>query len=127
MAQILRYSACRIAPSGSIGSVNIGATVYNWNSMSSSSANADNALLIYHAGLSCDTNYGSSESSSTPGKARDGFVTNWGISSSADVRSRIMHLNTWSDDLKNELNQERPILYSGGALLGGGHSWVIDG
>jgi hypothetical protein len=31
MAQILRYWSCRIAPTGTVGSVNIGATSYNWN------------------------------------------------------------------------------------------------
>ena len=127
MAQILRYWSCRIAPSGTAGGVNIGATTYTWNSMNSGSANTENAKLIYHAGLSCNTSYSSSGSTSTPGNARDGFVTNWGISSNADVRWRSMHLNTWSDDLKGELNLERPILYSGSALFGGGHSWVIHG
>ena len=126
MAQILRYWACRIAPAGTAGSVNIGATSYNWNGMSNTIANTENSKLIWHAGLSCNTNYGTSGSTSTPGKARDGFVTNWGISSNADVRWRSMHLNTWSDDLKSELDLNRPILYSGSDLIGNGHSWVID-
>ncbi|MDP3912514.1 MAG: C10 family peptidase [Bacteroidota bacterium] len=29
--------------------------------------------------------------------------------------------------LEDEIDAERPLLYSGSALLGGGHSWVIDG
>ena len=83
--------------------------------------------LIFHAGVSCETHYTTSNgSSSTPNRARDAFVTYWGISSDADVRSRSMHLNTWSDDLKDELDLNRPILYSGSALLGNGHSWVLD-
>jgi hypothetical protein len=126
MAQILRYWACRIAPTGTAGTVNIGATSYNWNGMSNTVANSENSKLIWHAGLSCDTYYGTSGSTSTPGKARDGFVINWGISSNADVRWRSMHLNTWSDDLKGELDLNRPILYSGAALVGNGHSWVLD-
>jgi hypothetical protein len=147
MAQILRYWACRIKPTGSIsygpgigwegGNTNFGNTTYNWEDMSDNSSDDDNRLLIYHAGLSCKTKYKTSGgSTSVPGRARDGFVNHWGISSSADVKWRIWHLNTWEDDLKDELDLERPILYSAGGVdceIGDkdgvfiGHSWVIDG
>lgn len=145
MAQILRYWECRINPTGSLvysgsgyygGSANFGATTYNWLDMNNTSADTDNAQLIYHAGVSCRTKYNTLSSSSTPGRARDGFVNNWGISSSADVKWRFWHLNTWEDDLKDELDLERPILYSAGGLdieIGDGdgdfygHSWVIEG
>jgi hypothetical protein len=131
MAQILRCWACRIAPTGYVsysglgyygGSANIGATTYNWLSMSNSTANTDNALLIYHAGVSCYTHYNTDASSSTPGNARDGFVYNWGISPSAEVKWRISHLNNWQEMLEDELDLERPLLYSASS-----HSWVIDG
>lgn len=90
-------------------------------------ADNENSTLIYHAGVSCLTHYESNGSSSTPGKARDGFVNNWGINSDADVKWRISHLSNWQTMLEDELDLGRPILYSGGALFGGGHSWVIDG
>lgn len=147
MAQILRYWACRIAPTGYYsyegmtyrgGEADFGGTIYNWSSMANSSANVHNKLLIYHAGVSCMTKYRpeGSGSTSTPGRARDGFVSFWGISSSAEVKWRIWHLSTWEDDLKSELNLERPILYSAGGIdceIGDGdgvfpgHSWVIEG
>ena len=136
MAQILKYWNCRIKPSGSVeysglgwigGYANIGATTYNWSNMDDHLANAENETLIYDAGVSCLTHYNTDGSVSTPEKARDGFVTNWGISSDANVKWRISHLNDWQDMLEDQLDLGRPILYSGGALFGGGHSWVIDG
>jgi len=134
MAQILKYWECRIDPTGSLyysgsyfigGSANFGETTYNWKDMDTIAPDADNALLIYHAGVSCRTHY--NNGLSTPGKARDGFVDYWGISSSADVKWRIWHLSNWQEMLENELDMGRPILYSGGNISLEGHSWVIDG
>jgi len=136
MAQILRYWECRNDPIGTVcysgfgwtgACEDIGAHSYDWPNMADDYAESNNQLLIYMAGVSCQTHYGDDGSVSTPGRARDGFVRNWGISSNADVRWRISHLSTWEDDLKDELDLERPVLYSGAALLGGGHSWVLEG
>ena len=99
--------------------------------MSLNSPDTNNALLIFHAGASCKTHYRTTDndkgSSSTPGRARDGFVDFWGVSSNADVKWRISHLSNWNDMIKNELFQGRPVLYSGGSISDKGHSWVIDG
>ncbi|MBN2639583.1 MAG: C10 family peptidase [Bacteroidales bacterium] len=136
MAQILKYWSCRINPNGGVSYEGIGyigadatfqSTYYDWKNMGLTSPDNDNALIIFHAGASCFTHYNTNGSSSTPGRARDGFVNFWGISSSADVRWRIWHLRTWEDMLKNELNLGRPLLYSGGSISDGGHSWVVDG
>jgi len=146
MAQILRYWQCQTIPTGTVsydggwnafvgnylgGFANFGATIYNWVDMDPDHADDDNALLIYHAGVSCETYYGEDASYAPPGRARDGFVNNWGMSSSADVKWRISHLNNWQDMLKDEIDLERPILYSAVAATtggdGGGHSWVIHG
>jgi len=118
MAQILRYWACRID-----GQLND----YMWINMDNAAPDNDNALLIHDCGIACDTDYDPDGSSSTPDKAHFGFVNYFGISNSADVKARIMHLSQWQDMLEDELDLERPLLYSGAALLGGGHSWVIDG
>ncbi len=140
MAQILRYWACRVNPTGELTWIynglasyaNFGATSYSWSNMDDSIGDEHNAQLIYHTGVSCKTKYGSSGSTSTPGRARDGFVTYWGMDNDADVKWRIYHLNNWKDMLVDELHDGRPILYSaGGAEIGDdwvyGHSWVIDG
>ena len=136
MAQILRYWNCRIKPTGSRSykdsgrdvSADFENTPYQWAKMHDKEANDHNALLIYHAGVSCKTNYGKNGSSSTPGRARDGFVDYWGIKNSADVKWRIWNLRNWKDMLKAEIDAGRPVLYNGGATLRfAGHSWVIDG
>ncbi len=140
MAQILRYWKCRVNPTGSLVWVynglysyaNFGATDYWWLNMNNNNADSYNAQLIYHAGVSCKTIYKPNAATSTPGKARDGFVDYWGMSESADVKWRIWHLSNWKNMLLDELHAGRPILYSAGGVEIGddwiyGHSWVIDG
>lgn len=136
MAQILKYWACRINPTGYVSydglgyigaTAYIGAAYYDWKDMSLYVADTNNELLIFNAGASCRTHYNHNGSESTPKRARNGFVDFWGISSNADVKWRISHLSNWNDMIKNELFQGRPVLYSGGSLSSGGHSWVIDG
>ena len=141
MAQILRYWAietCCIEPTGSKNysgsgytgaSANFGSTTYNWGDMNTSMADSNNALLIFHAGVSCETHYNSDGSSSTAGRARDGFVNHWGISPNADVESRFFHLQNWEDMLKDELDLGRPVYYRGQTSVTGGkaHAWIIDG
>ncbi len=134
MAQILRYWACRVVPKGQSDGIDFGNTTYEWAKMHNKSDDIYNAQLIYHAGVSCNTDYGSDGSSSTPSKARNGFVDYWGIDSDADVKWRIWHLRKWKGMLKKELNKGRPLLYSGGgfnpkskSVEASGHSWVIDG
>jgi hypothetical protein len=113
MAQILHYWNCRIPGN------------YMWINMHLDDADLDNALLIYDACVACKTN---ENHSSTPGKARDGFVDYFGISSSADVKWRIWHLSNWKEMLEDEIDLERPLLYSAGSIIPPeGHSWVIDG
>ncbi|MCB5258865.1 MAG: C10 family peptidase [Candidatus Cloacimonetes bacterium] len=140
MAQILRYWECRVNPTGNltwvwnglVSHANFGATTYSWLDMDNQIRDELNAQLIYHAGVSCLTKYKSNGSSSTPGRAKDGFVNYWGMDNDADVKWRIWHLSNWKGMLVDELHAGSPILYSaGGAEIGGdllyGHSWVIDG
>jgi hypothetical protein len=50
------------------------------------------------------------------------------MNSSADVKWRIWHLSNWEGMLKDQIDLERPLLYSGGHIIPPyGHSWVIDG
>jgi hypothetical protein len=115
MAQILHYWGCRV--DGQLHD-------YMWADMDLYSPDLDNALLIHDCSLACQTTEGGS---STPGKARDGFVDYFGISNSADVKWRIWHLSNWDEMLVDEIDLERPILYSAGNFSFEGHSWVIDG
>ncbi|MDA3927905.1 MAG: C10 family peptidase [Prolixibacteraceae bacterium] len=129
MAQILYYWNISVSPTGSNThdgeSAIFGQTEYCWSSMNKTSSNDDNALLIYHAGVSCDTDYDTNGSSSTISKAEDGYQDYWGMHT--DLKSRFWNLNNWEDMLKSELDNGRPIHYAGHNILGKGHAWVIDG
>lgn len=138
MAQILRYWACRVTPSGSCSykwnnktlSADFGATTYNWSDMHLVNKDDENQRLIYHAGVSCKMDYGANGSSSNTTKARDAFVKYWGFQSKADVQRRFWHLRTWKDKLIEEIKNGRPICYGGQRVDGiglSGHEWVIDG
>ena len=116
MAQILHYYSCRVT----------GPTTYMWIRMNLYSEDEDNAWLIHDCCVACERPC--CPGSSTPGRARDAFVDDFGISSSADVKWRISHLFGWKGMLEDEIDLERPILYSAGSLQPiEGHSWVIDG
>jgi hypothetical protein len=134
LAQILNYWNCKVEAEGSHSyssdygtlTVNFGNSTYDWADMGADSWDYENAWLIYSAGVSIDTDYEPDGSTSTPGKAEDALKDYWGFKNSLDLRWRIWHLTTWKNDLKDDLDDGNPLLYSGGSL-GGGHSWVIDG
>lgn len=115
MAQILHYWNCRVD-----GQIND----YMWCEMDTINPDLNNALLIYDCCLACFT---LPNGWAMPQYARDGLVDFFGISNSADLKWRIWHLNNWQDMLEDEIDLERPILYSAGSASSGGHSWVIDG
>ncbi len=132
MSQILYYWNISVTPTGSNtydgNTANFGATTYCWRNMYQNYANNANALLIYHAGISCNTSYGDSSSSSNITNACSGFKNYWGMSTSANVKSRIWYSNNdWLNLMKGELNNGRPVYYRGSPLIGSGHAWVIDG
>jgi len=115
MAQILFNYSCRVT----------GPSPYFWYRMHLDSEDADNAFLILDCCIACRRP--NHPGSSTPGRARDAFVDDFGISSYAEVKWRISHLFGWQGMLEDEIDLERPILYSAGNISFDGHSWVIDG
>ena len=118
MAQVLWYWKCKIESDW--GS-------YSWKNMNLDTSDDDNASLIYHCGLACDTNYGTNSSSSTPNKVKNGLRDHMGCQSNVDVIWQNSHLFNWQEWLEDEIDQERPIIYNAGNLEFDGHSWVIDG
>jgi hypothetical protein len=132
MAQILykwKYDVDQTGSNTHDGqTADFGNEYYYWINMSNYYASSYNAKLIYHAGVSCNTNYSTSGSQSLPGNAADGFKNYWGMSSNTDVKWRIWYsTSTWRSMLLDELDNGRPILYSGGNISFDGHSWVIEG
>lgn len=118
MAQVLWYWKCRIESDW--GS-------YTWKYMNLYTSDDDNASLIYHCGLACDTNYDTDGSTSTPNKIKNGLNDHMGCKSDVDVIWQNSHLLDWRDWLEDEIDQERPIIYNAGNFEFAGHSWVISG
>lgn len=89
------------------------------------------ARLIRNCGVAADMKYcnHNCRSSSTTGKARDALVGNFGYHSNADVQRRIWHSDKeWKSRIKDQLNQGRPVIYSGqSGLFETGHTFVCDG
>ena len=135
MAQILNFWKDKVSQMGSNtnegNTINFGEEHYCWSYMSNSTSNTYNSKLVYHAGMSCNMDYcvigGNGQSLGWVDDARDGFVDFWGMDDSADKKWRIYHLQTWEQDLKDELDNSRPVLYSGGNIGLSHHTWVIDG
>lgn len=129
MARILYYWRNQVMPTGSNSydglSADFGNTNYHWCEMLADYPDDYNSLLIYHAGVSCNTEYGSKGSSSNIDNAESAFLNYWGMN--AEVKARFWNLSNWETMLKNELDLGRPIYYRGEPLFGSAHAWIIDG
>ncbi|HWB61976.1 MAG TPA: C10 family peptidase, partial [Chitinophagales bacterium] len=123
-------------------SANYGASTYNWASMpnSISSNNTEIAKLMYHCGVAVNMNYGVDESAAwviiqdALGSQGDSSCAEYAYkkyfgydpSTVKGMRRSGYNDQTWSDMLKNELDNSRPVQYVGSGS-GGGHTWVCDG
>lgn len=145
MAQIMKYwnypthgynyhsYPCR--PYG-IQSANFAGTNYQWSSMPNSVTSPNNAVatLMYHCGVSVEMDYGIIHGSgaqiiSYNGQfeycAENAFKTFFGYSQALSGIERQYNESNWTNIIKNELNNSRPILYGGSGT--GGHAFVCDG
>ena len=123
-------------------SANFANTTYAWSSMpnalsaSSSSAQVTAvATLMYHVGVAVDMDYStvsSGASTTSNGTASDASAEN--ALKNYFKYSPLIHsisledysTTEWCNILKNELDNNRPILYSG-RDTSGGHAFVLDG
>ena len=129
-------------------SANFGRTQYDWANMpeeltnSSTQAQIDAvSTLLYHCGVSVDMQYNSDGNGSSgaytvldaKGKAQkataeEALVDYFGYKASS-VKGKFMKdysYSAWAALLKTELDNKRPILYSG-ASSSGGHAFICDG
>ena len=110
-------------------SANFGATTYNWASMPNqlNSSNTPVATLLYHLGVSVEMQYSPSGSGAYSSDARDALVDYFSYSSNAQLLPKSSFpIETFIYKIKNELNLNRPVYYSGSGS-GGGHAFVCDG
>ena len=123
-------------------SANFGSTTYNWSDMpdsltATSPSTAVNAVatLIYHVGVAVETSYGTNFSGA--------YMSNFGSISFPSVEnalptyfkySPVLHsvfigdytIDEWISLLRTEIDNNRPILYSGSGPSSG-HAFVCDG
>ena len=149
MAQIMRYWSWPVSGSGAYTythstygtlSANFN-TVYDWSNMptaldtSSTSAEiAATALLNYHCGVAVRMDYGPSATGGSGAYITGGenyHSAGFALKSYFKYKTREAYernydYTSWIALLKNELDNNRPILY-GGRGSSGGHAFVCDG
>ncbi len=140
MAQVMKYYNYPSQGVGAYGytpqenpqygelTANFGGTTYQWSSMpnSISFSNLPVATLIYHCGISVDMDYGPDGSGASTWDAMYSLVQYFKYSDSIREYSKSSFSDSnWKDLLKNELNNNRPMIYSGRSTSG--HSFNCDG
>ncbi len=136
MAQIMKYHNWPDQGTGvysynhpdyGILSADFGATTYNWSGMpnSISSSNLDVATISYHCGISVGMDYGPSSSGAS--MSANAFKNYFKYESVCDHKYKTPYSQTdWENMLKADLDNGRPVQYSGYGSYGG-HAFVCDG
>ena len=116
-------------------SADFGNTIYDWDNMptslnsSSTEAQIDAiATLMYHCGVSVDMDYGVAQiggSGAVTAYVADALQEYFGYQQSI-FRYKANYESSWVSMLKTELDNGRPLQYSGRGS-GGGHSFVCCG
>ena len=115
-------------------SADFGSTTYDWDNMLDSydgsytdtQANAV-ATLMSHVGISCDMGYGRGSGAwdyAMVEALRNYFGYNKGM---ICKRRGNTPINEWEQTIMNELDNSRPVFYTGYTPNGGGHAFVFDG
>lgn len=85
------------------------------------------AKLMWHAGISVQMDYGPDGSGAQSAYAITVMKNNWGYNRTAQLYTRTDFSNVkWCDSVTKEIDQMRPIYYSG-SNSGGGHAFMLDG
>ena len=131
MAQIMRY---KNKPDNGIGihsyipwshpeygvqTANFGATTYNWANMPLHEANSEIAKLMYHCGVSVDMDYDIIANGGSGAYVRDvpnALYEFFGYQR-ATFKKKSSYSGSWTQMLKDELDDERPVLYSGDSIV----------
>ncbi len=135
MAQIMKYWNYPTKGTGSHSyshpiygdlSADFGSTTYQWSQMPNEVTGQNEAIatLMYHCGVSLDTDY--SPYASGADDPRDELVKYFDYSSKALRVDKIgFTTSEWINLLKSELDLLHPIWYTGGSLVN--HAFICDG
>lgn len=143
MAQIMKYHQWPVTGYGSAQyttnnygtlSVDFTKTSYDWNNMldsygSTSTGKQDTAVatLMYHCGVSANMEYSTTGSSASTNDAGSALIDHFGYDADIQMHYRNLYKTTdWTNLVKNELDNARPVFYRG-QNDDGGHAFVCDG
>ena len=109
-------------------SANFGATTYHWDQMPTEiwSHNDAVATLLYHCGVSVNMNYGPSGSGAYSADVETALRSYFGYCGATYREKTAYEEEAWIALLKGELDQSRPVYYSGQSESGG-HAFACDG
>jgi len=107
---------------------------YDFNNMAATYATTSSQLLLFHAGVSVNMDYDwSGSGAQVVGSYPSAFYAMenfFGYDSDISYRWKdsFDNVNEYRDMIKDELDNNRPIIAQGyGSGYGGGHAWNIDG
>lgn len=113
-----------------VQSANYGATTYNWSAMTDelTSYNTNVARLIHHLGVAVEMDYAPDGSGAQTEDAGSALKNYFKYSSSITTKSRWSYTtSSWTNLLKQNLDLDRPMIYSGSSQGSGGHAFNCDG
>lgn len=145
MSQIMRYHNWPVSGNGNhkythptygVQSADFSATTYNWaempnflNENSSSSEKIAIATLCYHAGVSVNMNYSEDGSGAFSQDVLYALTSYFKYNPTTIniVSFDINQQTAWINQVKAEIDEGRPVYYSGSSDNDGGHAWICDG
>ncbi|MDD4034636.1 MAG: C10 family peptidase [Candidatus Cloacimonetes bacterium] len=139
MSQIMHYWSYPSVGQGShtythpiygVQTANFGTTTYSWSSMPNqvSSPNTSVATLCYHAGVAVEMDYHPTGSGAYSSDVPGALISYFRYKDTAIYRYKYTYSESnWNTMLQGELNNSRPIHYSGNSEESGGHAFILDG
>jgi hypothetical protein len=105
----------------------IGGGQYDWKNMPNTLPNpsfstVSMALLMYHAGVSVEMNYGTTASGASMDKVADAMEDYFGYEEGDLLARSDFSAATWINKLQTSINSGIPVIYTVSA-----HMWVCDG
>jgi len=138
LGQVLNYWECRVFPDSNISytplrfssplSVNFYDQDYDWDDIRA--VPSSTAQFLYHCALAVESDFGDLDigTGSNIYLAWHAFVNYFGFNASYPIVKTSYSNTQWINLLKNEIDVERPVIYSGECdTCSVGHAWVIDG
>lgn len=85
------------------------------------------ATLMYHCGVASNMDYHPDGSGTTNSWAQEGLKRNFGITWTNYIKRSNVTEDVYINNIYNEINENRPVLYAGQDSQYGGHEFVLDG